>query len=134
MSRIRCSGTKPEAKLYTAVRAVLGHRWRIDQNVNSLPGRPDIVIPSLRLIIFVDGCFYHSCPKHGHRPLSNQEYWGPKLDKNVRRDRTNRRKLRALGYSVLRFWEHDFKATALPSTYNRLQQQLQRRVAKVRSR
>lgn len=129
MSRIRSTGTRPEERLYAAVRDSLGHRWRIDRNVNSLPGRPDLVIPSLQLIIFVDGCFYHCCPLHGHMPLSNQDYWIPKLQRNVRRDRTNRRKLRQLGYSVWRFWEHDFKKYGVGAAERRLERELKRRIA-----
>lgn len=128
MSRIRSTGSKPEERLYAAVRSVLGHRWRIDRNNNGLPGRPDIMIPSLDLIIFLDGCFYHSCPSHGHIPKSNADYWGPKLEKNALRDRRNRRKLRELGFSVWRFWEHDFKTRPADKALRRLERSLIARV------
>ena|SRR5690554_303281 len=108
MSRIRSTGSRPEQRLYEAVRAVLGHRWRIDRNVSGMPGRPDIVIPNLNLAIFLDGCFFHLCPKHGRIPDSNRDYWEPKLLGNVRRDARSRRALRRMGFAVWRFWEHDF--------------------------
>jgi len=78
MSRIRSSGTAPEERLYQAVRDALGHRWRIDRNVTSMLGRPDVVIPPLQLAIFADGCFFHGCPEHYRPPLSNRDYWVPK--------------------------------------------------------
>lgn len=133
-SRIRSSGTKPEDVLYAAIRSILGPRWRIDRNVTELPGQPDILIPSLRLVIFADGCFYHCCPKHGRRPKTNGRYWWPKLKRNVLRDAANRRRLRALGYSVWRFWEHDLKGRAMARTYCRLERRLQKRAANARVR
>lgn len=120
MSRIRCAGTEPEQQLYQMVRDILGHRWKIDQNVQKLPGRPDIVIPSLRVTIFLDGCFYHSCPQHGHSPKSNRDYWVPKLMRNKARDRSNRRRLRQMGYKVLCYWEHDLQRRSAPATYRSL--------------
>lgn len=125
MSRIRCHGTTPERRLYAMIKEILGHRWRVDCNVNSLPGRPDVVIPSLRLIILADGCFYHSCPKHGHLPKTNKQYWVPKLLKNAQRDATFRRQLRALGFSVWRVWEHDLKVRNVAQIYRRLERKLQ---------
>ena len=62
MSRIRSSGTTPEARLCASVREALGGRWRIDRNVRTLPGQPDVVVAGLHLAIFADGCFYHGCP------------------------------------------------------------------------
>src|SRR5579863_6668020 len=109
MSRIRSSGTTPETTLHSCVRQILGGRWRIEQNVRKLPGQPDIVVRNLRLAIFADGCFYHSCPQHRHVPKSNQDYWIPKLQRNVARDKANRKKLRQLGFAVWSLWEHDLK-------------------------
>ena len=127
MSRIRSSGTVPEERLFALVRLALGHRWRIDRNRNDLPGRPDIVVPSLMLVIFADGCFYHCCPIHGHIPKSNVRYWRGKLEHNARRDRANHRSLRKMGYAVWRFWEHDLG----PSKIDRVAVILGRRIAKV---
>lgn len=116
MSRIRSSGTQIEDRLYAIVRGILGNRWRIDRNVTQLPGQPDLVVPSLKLAIFADGCFYHCCPKHGHIPKSNRAYWQPKLARNRKRDCSNRRKLRAMGYSVWRVWAHGLKGHAAMRT------------------
>lgn len=68
--------------------------------------KPDIVFTRARVAVFVDGCFWHSCPQHGRRPTSNQEYWVAKLDGNVARDRRVDQALLAEGWVVLRLWEH----------------------------
>jgi len=128
MSRIRSAQTKPEERLFAMVVAVIGRRRKILRNVNSLPGRPDIVIPSASLTIFADGCFYHVCPKHGHQPKSNKGYWTPKLQRNVKQARIHRRRLREMGYSVWSFWEHDLKGDAtLDSTLGRLKRRFEKR-------
>jgi DNA mismatch endonuclease (patch repair protein) len=116
MSRIRSKGTSLEETLYRLIRQSLGSRWRIDRNVQSLPGQPDVVIPFLRIVVFAHGCFYHCCVRHGHLPKSNTEYWAPKLESNCRRDRRSRRRLRALGFSVWTIWEHDLEGRRLQRT------------------
>jgi DNA mismatch endonuclease (patch repair protein) len=126
MSRIRSAETGPEKRLYLVVRRVLGHRWSILQNVRSLPGQPDVVIQSLRVAIFADGCFYHCCPKHGHSPKTNKSYWSPKLERNAKRDSANRRKLRAMGYRVWRFWEHSLKKSDLTKVEEVLRRRIER--------
>ena len=124
MARIRSSGTTPEQRLYQAVRAALGYRWRIDRNIRALPGCPDVVIPSLRLVIFADGCFFHGCPKHYRAPLSNTEYWVPKIAGNIARDKARQATLEADGWSVWRVWEHDLTKGALPDTHVALDHRL----------
>jgi DNA mismatch endonuclease (patch repair protein) len=66
----------------------------------------DIVFPGPRVAVFVDGCFWHSCPKHATFPKTNQGYWLPKLAENRERDRRQTTRLRAAGWTVLRVWEH----------------------------
>ena len=132
MSRIRSSDTTPEITLHLCVRRVLGGRWRIDQNVRTLPGQPDIVIRNLRLAIFADGCFYHSCPQHRHVPKSNEGYWIPKLQRNKAIDKANRKKLRKLGFIVWSFWEHDLKKSNLERTILGLHRRLSKLVAERR--
>ena len=112
MSRIRSTGTKPELQLAEMTRVLLGHRWRIDEHRADLPGRPDLVVPSLKLAILVDSCFFHACPRHGRIPASNRDYWEPKIARNVQRDGRTRRQLRAGGWAVWSFWSHDFKTIA----------------------
>jgi DNA mismatch endonuclease (patch repair protein) len=69
--------------------------------------RPDIVFTRLRIAVFIDGCFWHSCPLHGTRPRTNTEYWLPKLSHNVERDQRVDHLLRRAGWSVVRVWEHE---------------------------
>jgi DNA mismatch endonuclease (patch repair protein) len=73
-------------------------------------GRPDFVWPRLRVAVFVDGCYWHSCPRHGRKPEGNREYWEKKFLRNKARDKAVNRELRAKGWTVLRIWEHDIKA------------------------
>jgi DNA mismatch endonuclease (patch repair protein) len=103
MGRITGRDTLPEM----AVRRFLharGYRFRLHRK--DLPGRPDIVLAKYRTAIQVHGCFWHghSC-KDGRRPASNSSYWNQKLDRNLRRDRRNARKLRQLGWRQIVVWE-----------------------------
>jgi DNA mismatch endonuclease, patch repair protein len=74
-----------------------------------LTGRPDFVFRRERVVVFVDGCFWHNCPMHGRSPTSNQEYWSPKFARNKARDRKVTKDLRTAGWKVVRIWEHDLK-------------------------
>lgn len=69
--------------------------------------RADVVFPRLRIAVFIDGCFWHSCPEHGTSPKSNESYWTPKLARNAQRDADTTSRLEAEGWTVLRFWEHE---------------------------
>jgi DNA mismatch endonuclease, patch repair protein len=133
MSQIRSSGTTPERKLYEIVRQSLGRRRRIDQNIRVLPGQPDIVVPSLHLVIFADGCFYHGCPNHGHYPKSNRRYWVPKLARNRERDKAAHKELRKLGFEVWRIWECALKGKRLSRTAKTLDQKLSQKRAACRN-
>lgn len=82
-----------------------GLRFRV--NYSRLPGRPDIAFTRARVAVFVDGCFWHSCPDHGTLPKNNREWWRAKLARNVERDAEKDVLLRERGWHVLHFWEHD---------------------------
>jgi DNA mismatch endonuclease (patch repair protein) len=69
--------------------------------------RPDIAFPTMRIAVFVDGCFWHMCPAHGTRPRTHGDYWGPKLTRNVARDREVDSVLADAGWHVVRLWEHE---------------------------
>lgn len=100
--------TRPEVALRAELHR-LGLRFRKDLPLR-LPDRvvrPDIVFTRARLAVFVDGCFWHRCPEHGNVPRANSEYWGPKLERNVARDRLVDEALAAAGWTVLRVWEHE---------------------------
>ena len=68
--------------------------------------RADIVFGPTKVAVFVDGCFWHRCPKHGSLPGTNVDYWLPKLERNVERDAETNSLLRAAGWRVIRVWEH----------------------------
>lgn len=107
MSHIRSSNSTPEM----IVRKYLfskGFRYR--KNVRNLPGCPDIVLPKYHTVIFVNGCFWHkhNCGRFVW-PSSNVEYWVPKINRNIERDKENYEKLAALGWNVLIVWECELK-------------------------
>jgi DNA mismatch endonuclease (patch repair protein) len=71
-----------------------------------IPGNPDLVFPQNSLVIFVDGCFWHGCPKCGHIPHTNSKFWTAKFERNKERDRLNDKAIRKAGMKVIRVWEH----------------------------
>lgn len=90
-----------------------GRRYRVDRA--PLPGlrrRADLVFPTARVAVFVDGCFWHCCPVHGTRPKNNASWWAAKLDTNVARDRDTDTRLADAGWRVVRVWEHEDSVTA----------------------
>ncbi|WP_348614025.1 very short patch repair endonuclease [Kocuria rhizophila] len=107
MSRQRHRDTAPEVRLRQVLFA-RGFRYRVDAQLPVMPRRrADILFPRQRLAIFVDGCFWHSCPLHGTVPRTNNAWWATKLASNVARDRETDRRLFEAGWTVLRFWEHE---------------------------
>lgn len=122
MSHIRSIDSKPEV----IVRKYLfskGFRYR--KNVRSLPGCPDIVLPKYHTVIFVNGCFWHKhdCPRFVW-PSSNTEYWIPKIQKNVDRDKENYQVLKDLNWKVLVVWECELKKSVREERLTRLCQEI----------
>jgi DNA mismatch endonuclease (patch repair protein) len=108
MKANRRTDTKPELALRHALHR-LGYRYRKDYRLDLDSGRrvrPDIAFTARKVAVFVDGCFWHACPEHGSKPKANEWYWGPKLIKNVERDRVNDAALILAGWTVVRLWEH----------------------------
>lgn len=103
MQSVKTENTGPELVVRRLLHG-MGYRYRLHRK--DLPGKPDIVFVSRRKAIFVHGCFWHGhdCPK-GRLPKSRLDYWRPKLDKNMARDRTKKEQLRLLGWSVLVIWQ-----------------------------
>jgi DNA mismatch endonuclease, patch repair protein len=105
MSRIRGRGNKDtELALAKLLRRHGITGWRRNQPVF---GKPDFVFRQVRLALFVDGCFWHGCPKHATKPANNRAFWRRKLSSNKTRDRLVTRTLRKTGWRVLRIWEHE---------------------------
>lgn len=94
-----------------AVRRLLysrGLRYRVNVPVPGMARRTaDIAFKGPRVAVFLDGCFWHGCPEHGTSPKANGEWWRTKLDRNIARDLETTEHLSALGWTVLRFWEHE---------------------------
>jgi DNA mismatch endonuclease, patch repair protein len=107
MSRIRGTGNRAtELKLISFFRQYSITGWRRHQ---ALPGRPDFVFPKKHVAIFVDGCFWHCCPKHWSLPVTNRLFWQRKLERNKSRDKAVNLDLRKRGWQVLRIWQHELK-------------------------
>jgi len=104
MSKIRSTDTRPELMLRRALWA-LGYRYR--KNVKGLPGTPDIAIKKYKVAVFVDGDFWHgrNWEEKKSRIQSNREYWIPKIERNMQRDRQNTQLLQDRGWTVFHFWE-----------------------------
>ena len=106
MSTTKRRDTKPEVELRRALFR-MGYRFRVDFPVEGSRRRMDIAFRPDRLAVYVDGCFWHSCPEHGTVPKQNREWWIDKLATNRTRDTDTDERLRAEGWTVLRFWEHE---------------------------
>lgn len=109
MSRIKGKGNKDtELAMIRILRKNHISGWRRNQAVL---GKPDFVFPKQKIALFVDGCFWHGCPKpkHSNLPSNNQEFWAKKLQQNKDRDKFVSRELKKTGWKVVRIWEHELK-------------------------
>ena len=119
MQHIRSTGTKPEEYVRKSLFAE-GFRYR--KNDKRYPGKPDIVMPKYRTVIFIHGCFWHmheGCPDFV-MPKSNIDYWKPKLEGNRIRDNDNLQKLKAMGWNVIIIWECRLKKKIREETMRKL--------------
>src|SRR5216684_3426580 len=104
MRAIRSSQNRTtERRLVSLLLRQRSRGWKL--HPKGLPGKPDLVIPSKHVAVFVDGCFWHGCPRCGHIPKTNRAYWRAKIARNKRRDLQSTKRLKALGYRVVRIWE-----------------------------
>ena len=122
MSHIRSKNSKPE-EMVRKYLVSKGFRYR--KNVKDLPGKPDIVLPKYKTVVFVNGCFWHKhdCPRFVW-PSSNIEYWVPKIQKNAQRDAENTQWLKDHGWNVLTIWECQLKKDTAGETLARLVSQI----------
>lgn len=121
MRRIKSQRTLPEIRVRKALRRL---KIKYRSQLSNLPGRPDFLIVSTKLLLFVNGCFWHKCPLkecgRSNIPNSNRDYWIPKLKKNVLRDKENMRILKRLGWTPKVIWECETKrAEKIESKINR---------------
>jgi DNA mismatch endonuclease, patch repair protein len=106
MSRIKGKNTGPEIKLRKLLfsNGIRGYRIHFD-----LPGKPDIVFTKKKIVIFIDGCFWHKCPIDFQEPETRKEFWMNKIQSNVERDKKVNEILIKDGWTVIRIWEHEIK-------------------------
>lgn len=104
MKRVKGKDSAAELALRSALHAA-GLRFRLHRRVEGV--KVDIVFPGPKVVVFVDGCFWHGCPEHSTLPKSNQEYWLPKLAQNKERDKRQSNNLKESGWEVIRVWEHE---------------------------
>ena len=113
MAKVRQKGTGAEIALRRDLYR-RGLRYRVDFEVLKKPRRvADIAFPGLRIAIFIDGCFWHGCPEHATWPKQNAEFWRQKIEANCARDTDTNERLRNIGWTVLRFWEHESPTEAV---------------------
>lgn len=125
MAAIHSSSTKPELKLRRALWS-LGFRYRVNEKL--LPGKPDIVLPRYRTVVFIHGCFWH-----GHKgckyytvPKTNTEFWATKITRNQQRDQEVWRQLEAKGWYVVIVWECQLKKAVFDETIARVEDEIVR--------
>ena len=107
MAKVRQTGTAAELALRREMYR-LGLRYRIDYEVLKKPRRvADIAFPGRKIAVFVDGCFWHGCPEHATWPKRNADFWRQKIEANRQRDADTNLRLRANGWTALRFWSHE---------------------------
>jgi DNA mismatch endonuclease (patch repair protein) len=105
MSRIRGRGNRETELRFAGIlrrNAIRGWRRHVE-----IIGRPDFSFAEWKIAVFIDGCFWHCCPKCGNMPKNNRAFWKRKLEGNVSRDRTVTAELKKLGWRVMRVWEHE---------------------------
>lgn len=120
MARVHQRGTDVEIELRRALHA-LGLRYRLQVPLLTKPRRVvDIVFPGPRVAVFVDGCFWHGCPLHATWPKENAEFWRAKIEANRARDADTTRRLRELGWEVIRVWSHEDPVEAARLIFDRV--------------
>lgn len=119
MRAVKSRDTKPEMMVRRMVHA-MGYRYRLHRK--DLPGKPDLVFPSRRKVIFVHGCFWHGhdCKRGARTPKTNRDYWQAKIQRNMVRDAQRRSELSQSGWAVLTIWECEIKESEILSDNIRL--------------
>ena len=124
MRRIKPEGTKPEIFIRKLIHS-MGYRYRLHRK--DLPGKPDMVFPKYRKVIFVNGCFWHrheGCQR-ATLPTTNFDFWEKKLSGNVNRDKANYSKLKDMGWRYLIIWQCEIKKTKLEALIKNIKEFLE---------
>lgn len=132
MSRVRGNGNRAtELAMISLFRSHGITGWRRHAR---LFGKPDFVFPGSRVALFVDGCFWHGCPKHGEQPGTNAEFWANKLARNRSRDARVNATLRRRGWSVMRVWQHELTKRSADDIARRIHKLIAKRSNKPEAR
>lgn len=91
-----------------------------------ITGNPDILLKDSKTVVFLDGCFWHKCPKCFKKPQTNKKFWEQKINNNVKRDEKINKMLKQDGWSVIRFWQHDIRKDNIKACYNIIKEELSR--------
>lgn len=118
MSRIKSKGNKKTEMAFLA--GIKKHHISGWRRHGDLPGKPDFVFRDAKLVVFLDGCFWHGCPIHYKAPRTRRIFWNSKIERNKSRDRKNNRMLRSLGWKVIHIWEHDLTKSRIERVLARL--------------
>lgn len=122
MQSCRGRDTKPELQLRSLLHR-RGLRFRVDRRVlKGVRRRADIVFGPARVVVFVDGCFWHGCPEHGTWPKANAKFWREKIEANRARDADTDKRLREEEWEVIRVWEHEDPEGAADRVESRVRQ------------
>ena len=106
MSKVKNKGSELEIKFGKILWAA-GFRYR--KNSSKYLGKPDLVLPMYKTVIFIDSCFWHGCKKHGSLPATRKKFWIEKIEGNKSRDKKVNRYYKKIGWKIIRIWEHDLK-------------------------
>jgi DNA mismatch endonuclease (patch repair protein) len=115
MSRIKSRDSKIEIMFR---KKLWSRGFRYLKNSGKYFGKPDIVLPKYKTVIFIDSCFWHGCRKHGSMPATNKNFWREKIERNKKRDLKVNREYKKRGWTVLRVWEHHLKMGAEKAVFN----------------
>jgi DNA mismatch endonuclease (patch repair protein) len=122
MQAAKPKDTVPEKAIRSAIHR-RGLRYRVDAKpLKELNRRADIIFRSIKVAVFIDGCFWHGCPIHGTQAKANAEFWRVKIRQNRERDADTNKRLEEAGWKVIRIWEHEDPEDASEKIYNIIRQ------------
>jgi DNA mismatch endonuclease (patch repair protein) len=111
MQAVKGRGTRLEKRLFSMLAGMGVKGWK--KNVDNIIGKPDVAFVRQRVAVFVDGCFWHGCPHCKRKlPQTNRKYWKRKIEHNIALAKSYNKRLRADGWAIVRFWEHEMKVGA----------------------
>ena len=117
MSRVKSRDSKMEISFR---KELWKHGFRYRKNSGKYFGKPDIVLPKYKTVIFIDSCFWHGCKKHCRLPTTRAKFWTEKIERNKARDKEVNKYYKKEGWKVFRIWEHDLKKKNFEFDFDKL--------------